>query len=349
MQRYFKTIILSKTPLESVYRYKDRFQIYPIESDSLNCPYARHYPLYLEYSVDVEKTLSGDALGVVTINEENEIVRLLTLFTAFHFFFYTGHLDRWGVMNPPLPVEKLTEKQLDIYTNQISNWSSAAVQTKYHKIEYEIPSLSDVSYQSITFAQNPNIYFRTNIEDEVLYTLNQLSGISNKILFPCSIDSCLSEYYSLPEEHKRIIRSAIYLSYDGIDILVSHQALGFLALTAALEGLTKLFKDSYPKPKKNGHMDYPNKENCFIKMLSDYLSNRPEDIAKYRVLYKTRCNITHDNILFTLDYGVTLNEDDLSPSEDWYKTLIVLSNLRSVLTNLLLEQDRKDWIPYKKG
>ena len=344
MKRYFRTLILSKTPLQYSYRYKDRFQIFPVEEDALVCPYATHYPLYLEYSVDVEEALSGDDLGVVTLNEENEIVRLLTLLTAYHFFFYTGDLDRWGVMTPPLPLEKLSKEQYDLYDNQISNWSTAVVHTKYHKVKCEIPYLTDVHCPSMPLIPNTHNYFTICVEDEVLDKWAMLNGHSKKILFPENLDYCLSGYYSLHEKHKRIIRSAIYLSYDGIDIMISHKALSFLALTAALEGLTKLFKDSYPKPKKNGHYDYPNKEKCFIKMLSDYLSDQPEDIAMYKVLYKTRCNITHDNMLFTLDYGVTLDDDDLSPSEDWYKTHKILSSLRQVLTNLLINPNREDWI-----
>lgn len=345
MKRYFRTLILSKTPLQYTYRYGDRFQIYPLEDDALICPYATHYPLYLEYSVDAEETLTGKDLGVVTLNEENEIVRLLTLFTAYHFFFYTGDLDRWGVMMPPLPLDKLTQEQLDLYNNQISSWSSAVVHTKYHKIECEIPHLTDVNYPMMMLVPNQKEYFGIYMEDEVLDRWAMLNGQPKTILFPESIDKCLSEYYSLHREHKRIIRSAIYLSYDGIDILISHKALSFLALTAALEGLTKLFKESYPKPKKNGRYEYPNKENCFVKMLSNYLSDSTHDVAQYKILYKTRCNITHDNILFTLDYGVTLDDDDLSPSEDWYKTRKVLSSLRCVLTNLLLAEERQDWIP----
>lgn len=67
MRRYFRTIILSKTPLQSVYRYKNRFQIYPIESDAIASIYARHYPLYLEYSVDVATNITDKELSVITL------------------------------------------------------------------------------------------------------------------------------------------------------------------------------------------------------------------------------------------------------------------------------------------
>lgn len=344
MRRYFRTLILSKTQLGSVFRYEDRFQIYPIESDALKCPFAKHYPLYLEYSVDVDESLNGDALEVITLNEEKEIVRLLTLFTSFYFFYYTGHLDRWGVFLPPIPLEALSKEQQNTYFNQISGWTVACVSTKYHKNECEIKKLTDVSYPKMKFVSDTYKYFHLYAEDIVMDEVINQFGLQKKMIFPETIHNCLDAYYSLTPIQKKIICSAIYLSYDGLEILVAHKALGYLAIAAALEGLTKLFKDSYPELTKNDRYKYPNKENCFVKMLSEYHADSEDYIARYHTFYKTRCDITHDNLLFTFDYGVTLDENNSNPSNEWFTTFELLSCLRIVLTNLLLEKNKLSWI-----
>ena len=344
MRRYFRTIILSKTPLQSVYRYKNRFQIYPIENDAISSFYAKHFPLYLDYSVSASKDISDEELSTITLNEEKEIVRLLSMFSSFHFFFYTGDKDRWGIMIPAIPFEQLSEEQQNHFRNQISSWTASVVQTKYHKYEIEIESLTETQYPRMTFANNAEDYFRYCIDDPVIKEIACINGYNFKLIFPNTISQCFDSFYLLSSRHRQIILSSIYLAYDGEDVKTSHKALGFLAILSAIEGLTKLFKDSQPKRNKTGKLIYPKKQELFVKLLSNFYSSQVEDVQQYEELYKIRCDITHENILFTLDYGLILDEENMSPSNDWLKTNNALILFRTILTKLLLYSEKKDWI-----
>ncbi len=344
MRRYFRTIILSKTPLQSVYRYKNRFQIYPIENDAISSFYAKHFPLYLEYSVSASKDISDEELSIITLNEEKEIVRLLSMFSSFHFFFYTGDKDRWGIMIPAIPFEQLSKEQQNHFRNQISSWTVSVVQTKYHKHEVEIESLTETKYPRMAFANNAEDYFLYCIDDPVIKEIASRTGYNFKLIFPNTISNCFDSFYLLSGKCRQIILSSIYLAYDGLDVKTSHKALGFLAILSAIEGLTKLFKDSQPQMNEKGKIHYPMKKALFIKLLSNFYSNHAEDILQYEELYNIRCDVTHENILFTLDYGLFLDEENMSPSNDWLKTNNALILFRTILTKLLLYSEKKDWI-----
>ena len=56
MRRFYRRIIFSKTPLKTQYKYRDIFQILPIDSKvAPTNPYAEDFPLFLEYYIDFEE------------------------------------------------------------------------------------------------------------------------------------------------------------------------------------------------------------------------------------------------------------------------------------------------------
>ena len=345
MTRYFKTIILSISPLRNYYRYRDSFQIYPIESDALYGEYAEHTPLYLEYSVDVPENISDIDLSVATLNKENEILNLLTTFTSFHLFCYTGYDDRWGFMMPSISYEKLSEEQKEIWNTQLSSWTQAAVKTKYFIREIEIKHLSDsLEFQKMPLIEMSEGYFVKVREDEVIRKIAAANGLETIVRFPSTIDQCFDAYYQLSDKHKQIVTSSIYLACEGIDVQRKYKALGFLAIASALEGLTKLLKTSLPKQKQNGKVEYEKKKILFKQLMSQYYSDKDYLQNIYEKLYNIRCGITHENELFILDYGVTLDEDNLQPSVDWLNLMNLTIMFRTVVTNLLTDTKRTNWI-----
>lgn len=340
MQRYFRTHILSNTPLKGYYRYRDEFQVYPIESDALKCPVARHYPMYLEYSVDVPNNVSSKHLSIETLNKEKEIVRLLSVFTTFRFFYYTGDRDQWGCMIPPIPYDELTLEQQKLYLSQTSFWIQAVVRTKYLPHEIEINGLSNLSCAAVECGKDVDSYYAYINDDPIMqyYWLTQ-----PKIIVSPVLTECLYAYYTLPDRHKKLVRSSIYLAYDGLEVKTAHKALGYLSVVSALEGLTKVLKYAHPERRSNGKLNYPKKQKVFSRMLQEYFSNAVGDIEQYNDAYITRCSIAHDNAIFAFDYGLLLDEMDMRPSEDWHKQYIVERLYRYVLTNMMLDVDRKNW------
>ena len=339
MKRYFRTLILSKTPLTFVYRYKDRFQIYPIENDAIESCYAKHFPLYLEFVLDVSAGLSKEELEKVVASEEKEIVRLLSMLTSFHFFFYTGDCDRWGIQTSPAPFGQLSKEEKSKYKNQISNWTASVVYTKYHKcVMLEIDHLYDTTFPPMVFAKDIDNYFRYHIDDPTIKNIAFENGYEYKLIFPQTISSCLDNYYTLNQKHKQIIRSSIYLAYDG------EEALGFIGIISAIEGLTKLFQDSLPKINSKGKNIYPSKEVLFINLLSNLFSSDDYDLQYYKYLYEIRCDITHDNKLFSLDYGLTPENTETRPIDDWRNITNALVVFRTILSKILLYPTNQDWI-----
>lgn len=341
MLRYFRTHILSNTPLNGYYRFKDEFQIYPIESDALKCSAARHYPMYLEYSVDVSGDVSERQLSIETINKEKEIVCLLSVFNAFYFFYYTGDRSQWGCMIPPVPYTNLTSEQQTLFLSQTSFWTQGVVRTKYLSYEIEIKGLSNLSCPIVERGRDLDSYFAYINDDPVLsyYWLT-----SPRIIISPVLTECIDAYYTLSSIHKDIVRPSIYLAYDGLEVKKAHKALGYLSIVSALEGLTKVLEYAYPEKRPNGRLNYPKKQEVFSRMLQTYFSNADGDIEQYNEIYTTRCNIAHDNAIFAFDYGLILDEMDMRPFEDWHKQYIVERLYRSVLTNMMLDVDKKGWI-----
>lgn len=341
MRRYFRTHILCNTPLKGYYRYEDQFQLLPLETDALYSPYASHYPMYLEYSVDVESDITNENLSVVTLNKEKEIVRLLSVFNTFHFFYYTGRNEQWAAIAPALPYADLTLEQKKLYDSQISFWTCATVKTKYLAHEIEIDSLSQPQCKVVERGKDVETYFEFVNDDRITQTFWMSPP---RIVLSLVLTPCLNAYYALSEKHRQIVRSSIYLACDGLDVKSAHKALGYLSIVSALEGLTKLLKEAYPTITSKGKLLYPRKEEVFCNMLKSYFSAADEDIEQYRELYRIRCDVTHDNAMFALDYGVILDETDMRPSEDWYKQIRIERLYRTVLTNMMLDTKRTEWI-----
>lgn len=340
MRRYFRTHIICRVPLKGYFRYLDQFQIYPIEDDALPLhSIPDHYPMYLEYSVDVEDNISDVNLDVRTLNKEKEIVNLLSVFTAYRFFYYTGSRNQWACIVPPISWEKLSAEQQNLYLSQQCCWTQATIKTKYLPYEIEIKHLSALSWPIIEQWSNSKSYF-AKIHDD--FVLQKCLNINSYIILPPSLTQCLSIYYSLPNFQQKQLQSSIYLACDGLDIKYEHKALRYLSLVSALEGLTKLFKYAYPKQKSKGK--YPSKSDVFLRLLKDNLSSDICDIEQYKDIYKFRCDVTHDNTLFALDYGVILDENNMRPYEDWFLQHKAESLFRSVLTNILLNGKKEEWI-----
>ena len=130
MREYFRSIYFTETPLKKKYRYKDIFQIIPLDSKiAPSSPYARHFPLFLEYFIELPdddfRRINADIIDKITIKSslEREILELLTSFTNHRFIRYENS-DFWGIVSPAIRFEKLEEKAYELYNNQYSSWVS---------------------------------------------------------------------------------------------------------------------------------------------------------------------------------------------------------------------------------
>jgi hypothetical protein len=92
MKKYYKALVFSNSILKTSFRFEDKFQILPIDMEGKpKSPYARHFPMFLEYTIDYQNDEPTDffLLGAVKINKEKEILNLLSCLTNHRFFNIT--------------------------------------------------------------------------------------------------------------------------------------------------------------------------------------------------------------------------------------------------------------------
>ena len=124
MRRFYRRIIFSKTPLKTQYKYRDIFQILPIDSKvAPTNPYAEDFPLFLEYYIDFEEDETTEKIDIFTevaIQEkkEFEIVNLLSVLTNHRFFKYQTDRNSWAITTPNVDYDKLGEEVRNLYNNQ---------------------------------------------------------------------------------------------------------------------------------------------------------------------------------------------------------------------------------------
>ena len=68
-------------------------------------PYAKHFPLILEYSIEAPQKCTPLDIELIRINKEKEILNLLSCLTNYRFFNYDSSMSGWGVILPNKLVE----------------------------------------------------------------------------------------------------------------------------------------------------------------------------------------------------------------------------------------------------
>jgi hypothetical protein len=342
------------TPLKTCFRYKDEFQLIPIDSKFAPVsPYAQHFPLFLEYYIDIESDCSKSSSETVLYemtarqNKETELTNILSVLSNHRFFKYQSNRNEWAVMTPCIKIEYLTKEQQDRFNNQYSSWVIGGYVYPNLKNELHIDTLSKTNFPPTTFISPYYQYFTDNpIENE-----------DGKIRFPETIISCLDSYYSLSDKTKQKVKSCIYLACDGIDIVDQKRSLAFLSYVSAIEGLTgleiaddeitfecnncKAIKESPYHCTKCGKPIWGIKTK-FVEFLAKFVAGSEKSIQTYKEIYNIRCKITHQNQLFTGDYDMSLDESKLAlEHKDWMMRLKTLQLFRISLSNWLRYPDKK--------
>lgn len=353
MRRYYRRIIFSKTPLRTQFRYKDVFQILPIDSKiAPTNPYARHFPLFLEYYIDFEVNDEQEKIDTIVDltaqqKREFEIVNLLSVLTNHRFFKYQTDRNSWAVMTPNIGFENLTAEQTAQYENQNSSWVLGAYLYPGLAKELKIDRLSDQRFPQMALITPYYQYF----------TNNPVENHEGKIKFPETITDCLDNYFSLTPKTLQRIKSSIYLTCDGIDISDSKRSLAFLSFISALEGLVGLetsddeiifeckncqtIKDSPHKCPKCGRPIWGIKTK-FVEFLKKFVAGSEKSAQSYREIYNLRCKITHQSQLFLGDYELSLEEDKLNIEHtDWLMRLKTLQLVRLSLSNWLRYPEKR--------
>jgi hypothetical protein len=226
---YIKNIIFTKTPLNGKYRYKDEFQIYPLNlGNAPNVKHTHHFPIIIEFWCDNDElpevkvfedgtVKNWMARNTVHLNKLIKITNLLSAISNYRFFFYRHPETYWSV---PLP-EKIDETINDIS----SIWSASLYYYPNIAVDLKMDKFSNPDFPSITLVTNS------------LYYLNPIEGRDKFIDFPVQIDDIITKYFQASGDELKVVDSSIYQICNGIDLFHMMKSLSFFSFVSSIETL----------------------------------------------------------------------------------------------------------------
>lgn len=314
MKYYRRTIVYTKCPLEGAFQYRDKFIIQPItRANRPHCPYAKHYPIYLDYCLEAEEGLSEFVLIERDIDNSRKICSILTALSNFEFFTYYSS-SFWGVEAPSVSFDEMTQGDKEVANEaaKTSKWILG--------IGYTYPEIAkDRIIQSLSFPEgtaevemDANPYY---------FTDNPIQEEKEHISFHEKIAEALDTFYALDDRKRENVYSAIVLVADGIRLGLQYQSVGFVCFISSIETMMDLefrgFKIMHCKECGQPVFSVSRK---FLAYLSKYVSNTKKSTQKFKRLYTLRSKIAHSGKLFLSDREFSLLNRDTSDAE-WFTYL----------------------------
>ena len=328
--RYFRrNIIMTKTPLRTAYQYRDVFILQPIVREDIpKCPYARHYPVFLDFYIDAVEGKSEIELTALSLDRVKEICTILTALSNFEFFTYSTTDCAWGLVAPPCSFDEMTLEEAVLWNKQAGN--SVWMIPSYTYVEFEhdrlISSIILESPNKRMICDNNPRYFNDEPEEY---------GKSG-IVLPENITTALDTYYGLDPVSRKSVLAAMTLISNGINLGVQYQSIGFISYISAIETLVNLeYKNvKVQHCKECGQPQYKVKKK-FLDLLAKYVSSTKNSQSKFKKMYDLRSKIAHTGELFISDVEFTLLKRDEMDGE-WFKYLEVQQLARLCVFRWLL-------------
>jgi hypothetical protein len=306
-------------------------------------PYAKHFPNYLEFSIDHSECEPDDInkLTSIIVNHSKEIVNLLSCLTNHRFFIYDISVCGWGIVFPRVKYDELSLDEKNKYDEMESDWFLGNYSYHNKKEDQTIYKLTDFSMNAILVENRKHEYFSNNPIDDDLHELK----------FPNTLNSALDFYYQLSDKTRLKVNSCIYLACDGMDIAPTKRSLAFLSYVSALEGLVNLevnddeieFECASCKAIKSSPYYCPSCsrpiwgiKQKFIVFLSKFVAGSDKSKKIYSEIYNLRSKMTHTSQLFVGDYEMSFDIDrNKKEYEDWLMRLETLQLVRISLDSWL--------------
>lgn len=350
MKKYYKTIVFSNSILKTSFRFEDKFQVLPLDMKGKPySPYAHHFPLFIEYTLDINEGESRNALEITAlrVNKVKEILNLLSCLTNHRFFDYDPSRSIWGIRMPNKDTREMTKEEIQDIESQESVFCLALYKYKGLKEDLQIDHFTDFF---------PNASFMDNKIHEY-YTSNPIDDYRHEISFPDTINYSLQNYYTLSSKTRERVNSCIYLACDGIDISDYKRSLSFLSYVSAIEGLIDLDvdDDEIQFSCKSCHSIIESPYKCpkcgrpiwginqkFTNFLSKFVAGSEDSMKTYKEIYDLRSKITHKGKLFLSDYELSLNESIAEKEHNaWLMRLKTLQLFRIALDSWLRYNNKK--------
>lgn len=321
---------MTKTPLWTAYQYRDVFILQPIvRKDIPKSPYARHYPVFVDFYIDTDEPKSEFELVALSLDSVKEICTILTALSNFEFFTYSTTNCAWGAIAPSCSFDEMTSEEISLWNKQARNsvWMPVLGYT-YEGFEH------DMLIDSITL-QSPNksMICDTNIG----YFIDDPEEYGKSgIILPENITYALDTYYGLDATSRKSVFAAMILISNGINLGIQYLSLGFISYISAIETLVTL---EYKKVKvehcdKCGQPKYKVRKK-FLDLLAKYVSSTEKSQSKFKKMYDLRSKIAHAGELFISDVEFNLLKRDEMDGE-WFKYIEVQQLARLCVFRWLL-------------
>ena len=335
MKKYYKALVFSNSVLKTSFRFEDKFQVLPIDMRGKpQSPAARHFPLFLEYTIDYQNNEPTDvfSLGAIRINKEKEILNLLSCLTNHRFFKYDTSMIGWGVKMSDKMVEDMTEEERQGMGNQDSCMFLGVYNYSGLKEDLRIEQFTDFK---------PLASMKEALMHEY-FTDDPIDDSKHEVHFPNTLYTALHNYYNLSSETRKKVNSCIYLACDGMDISSNKRSLSFLSYISAIEGLVGLENDSSPEICPQCKRPVFSVNQNFVKFLSKFVAGSAKSQKKYKDIYNLRSRITHSGKLFLSDYELSFDESNGEKEySEWLMRLETLQLFRISLDSWLRYTEKK--------
>jgi len=342
-----RNIIFTKTPLDGKYKYKDEFQIYPLNlPKAANSKITDHFPIIIEFWYDKDElpevkefekdsTNKWIASATAQTNKLIKLTNLLSSITNFRFFFYRKPETFWAI---PL-LEKIEEKD---YNETSSIWSASLYYYPEIAKDLKIDSLSDPSFKYIPLIPQKRYYWFNPVESKDKF-----------IDLPSSINNIISKYLMLEGQVLNVADSCIYQICTGIELYYNMKSLSFFSLVSAIETLVNYeFRNEVIEYECTDCRSLKSSErHCnkcgspiwgvtakYREFLFKYVSNEGKAKQLYNKIYDIRSKITHTDYLINGENYLNWNFTDKT-NEINVKHLETLQLARRSLINWLLKKD----------
>lgn len=288
-RQYHKDIIFTNVPLQSSFRYKDVFQIYPVEMDRMpKSVYQQHHPVILEYC-----TTNEDKIEVISeyenlrkpfsntatkLTKQDKILLLLSLFTNHLFFRYRDLTGFWGMAILH-----------DYPKDEASNWP-----TKWIIPGFDWPEMAGKF--SITDFSQPQVPEVTFISHLSYYQNNPNIDLNNQleITFPDSIYYGLDAYFSISDEKKMVLDDAISFSVSAMEMLWHKKTLAIVSAFTSVETMVNLeYRNVVPEKCSSCNQLKYGVTKKFTDYLLKYLGDTKDNKKKFKTYYSQRSKIVH--------------------------------------------------------
>lgn len=330
MKYYRRNIVLTKRPLKEAFIYKDVFILQPIvRKDIPSCPYAQHYPAFLDYWIDSEEGKTEYEWIQYDINKTQEICTILTALSNFEIFTYDSSLKAWGVVAPSKSFDEMSidEKNRVNAIARNSIWLPIASYIYDGFNQDRIISCLQIIEGNTEMSLDGNpLYFTDNPVEEN----------KEKVIFNDKIKDVLECYFALPDEIKNAVYSAMVLIANGIKLGIRHQSLGFISYISSIETMVGIeYREVKVHHCKTCGQPVFSVRKKFLAYLEKYVSKTEVSKKKFINLYTLRSRIAHSGKLFLSDIEFSLlNREEIDT--EWFKYLEVQQLARLSLYRWLL-------------